>query len=51
MKRNTRVPGGIQLLAVGYKNNSRKVLRFIATEGDGSTEPGDTYLSCFPEKI
>ena len=49
MKSTTRVPGGIQLLAVGYKNNSRKVLGFIATEGAGSTEPGDTYLSCFPD--
>ena len=24
-----------------------KVLLFIATERDGSTEPGDTYVSCF----
>ena len=30
------------LLAIGYKSNSRKVLGFIATEGAGSTEPGDT---------
>ena len=39
------------LLAIGYKYNSRKVLGFIATEGAGSTEPGDPYLSCFPEII
>ena len=25
------------------------VLVFIATEGDGSTEPGNPYLSCFPD--
>ena len=43
-----RVPGGKPLLAIGYKYNYRMVLVFIATEGDGSTEPGDTYLSCFP---
>ena len=34
---------------IGYKYNSRKFLGFIATEGGGSTEPGNTYLSCFPE--
>ena len=39
--------GGIPLLAIGYKYNYRKVLGFIATEVYGSTEPGDTYLSCF----
>ena len=32
-------PGKSPLLAIGYKSNSRKVLGFIATEGDGSTEP------------
>ena len=42
-------PGEIPLLAIGYKYDSRKVLGFIATEGSGSTEPGDTYLSCFPD--
>ena len=49
MKSTRRVSGEIPLLAIGYKYNYRKVLLFIATEGDGSTEPGDTYLSCFPE--
>ena len=44
-----RFPGEISLLAIGYKYNSRKVLGFIATEGAGSTEPGDPYLSCFPD--
>ena len=36
-------PGERTLLAIGYKYNSRKVLGFIATEGAGSTEPGDPY--------
>ena len=34
-------------MAIGYKYTSRKVLGFIATEGDGSTEPCDPYLSYF----
>ena len=37
------------LLTIGYKYNSRKVLGFIATKGDGSNEQGDPYLSCFPD--
>ena len=37
------------LLAIGYKYSSSKLLVFIATEGAGSTEPGDPYLSCFPD--
>ena len=42
-------PGERPLLAIGYKYNSRKFLGFIATEGFGSTELGDTYLSRFPD--
>ena len=49
MKSNPRVPGGRPLLDIGYKYISRKVLGFISTDGAGSTEPGDPYLSCFPE--
>ena len=37
------------LLAIGYKYSYRNVIGFIATEGAGSNEPGDTYLSCFPD--
>ena len=44
-----RVPVGRSLLAIGYKYNYRKVLVFIASEGAGSTEPGDPYLSSFPD--
>ena len=34
-------------MAIGYKENSWKVLRFIANKGDWSTDPDDPYLSCF----
>ena len=45
MKSTPRVYDGRPLLNIGYKYNSNKVLGFIATEGDGSNEPGDTiYL-------
>ena len=44
LKSTPRFPGESPLLAIGYKYNSRKVLVFIATEGAGSTEPGDIYL-------
>ena len=49
MKSTPRVPGYQPLMVIGYKNNSRKVLGFIATEGDGSTELGNPYLSRFPD--
>ena len=49
LKITPRFPGETPLLAIGYKYNSRKVLGFIATEGAGSTEPDDPYLSCFPD--
>ena len=49
MKSIPIVPGGRPLLAIGYKYNSRKFLGFIATKGAGSTEPGDLYLSRFPD--
>ena len=49
LRSTPRFPSEIPLLDIGYKYNSRKVLGFIATEGAGSTEPGDPYLSCFPD--
>ena len=49
MKSTPRVAGGIPLVAIGYKYNSRKVLVFIATQGGGGNEPGDPYLSYFPD--
>ena len=36
-----------KLMAIGYKYNSREIIGFISTEGSGSTEPGDPYLSHF----
>ena len=44
MKSTLIVTGGRPLIYIGYEYNSRKVLCFIATEGAGSTEPGDPYL-------
>ena len=44
-----RVPGDRPLLDIGYKYNYSKILGFIATEWSGSTEPGNPYLSPFPE--
>ena len=44
-----RFPCGSPLLDIGYKYNYRKVLGFIDTDGTGSTEPGDPYLSRFPD--
>ena len=41
--------GDIPLMAIGYKQNSHKVLVFITTEGSGSTDPVDIYLSRFPD--
>ena len=49
LKSNTRVPGDRPLMDIGYKYSYRNVLGFIDTEGAGSTEPGDPYLSYFPE--
>ena len=49
MKSTPILPGERPLLDIGYKYNSRNVLGFIATEGSGSTEPGDYYLSHFPD--
>ena len=47
MNNTPRFPVERPLLAIGYKYSYRKVLVFIAIEGGGSTEPGDTYLSRF----
>ena len=44
-----RFPGERPLPAIGYKYKSRNVLGFIDTEVFGITEPGEPYLSCFPD--
>ena len=47
MKSTQIVPGGRTVMVIGCKYNYRKVLCFIADEEDGSTGPGDPYLSHF----
>ena len=49
MKSSPRVLGLIPFTDIGYKYSYRKVLGFIASEGDGSTDPGDPYLYLFPD--
>ena len=49
MKITPRVTGDRPIISIVYKCSSRKVLQFIATEEDGSTEPGDPYLYCFSD--
>ena len=44
------VTGDIPHIEIGYKYNYRKALWFIYTRWAGSTEPGDPYLSNFPDK-
>ena len=34
---------GIELIAIGYKYNKRRVICFIATKGSGNTKPGTPY--------
>ena len=36
-------------MAIGYQYNSQKVIGFISAEGDDSTVPDYSYLSCFPD--
>ena len=47
MKITQRFFVGRPLLYIRYKYNSRKVLGFIATEGDEITKPSDPYLALF----
>jgi hypothetical protein len=42
---------GLQLLAIGYKYNARKILLFVATKNAGSTKPGTPYKAKFPDKF
>jgi hypothetical protein len=38
---------GVDLIAIGYKYNSSKVISFICTKGAGNTMPGDPYKACW----
>ena len=49
MKIAPRVTGDRPLLAIDYKYNIGKCVGFIGTEVAGSTEPGNPFLSCFPD--
>ena len=49
MKSNPRFTSDRPCLDIGQKDNSRKFPGFIATEGYGSTEPGDPHLSRYPD--
>jgi len=40
---------GVEVVAVGYKYNTKKVLFFAMTKGAGSTEPGEPYVVKFPD--
>ena len=51
MKITERDIVGRTLMVIGYKYYSSKVPRCIATEGSGSTEKVDPYLSCYPEIV
>ena len=39
----TKTPAEVELLAIGYNYNKRKVVCFLATKGAGHTEPGTPY--------
>ena len=41
---------GSNLVAIGYKYNSSKVLCFLATKNAGSTKNGEPYIAKFPDK-
>jgi hypothetical protein len=41
----------VQLLAIGYKYNARKILLFVATKNAGSTKPGTPYKAKFPDQF
>ena len=49
MKITPRVPGDIPPMEIRYRYNSIKVLGFIAIGGSRISEPGDPYLSSFPD--
>ena len=36
-------PNGVELMSIGYKYNSKRILFFVATRDAGSTFPGEPY--------
>ena len=49
MKSDPRVSGDKPLTVIGYKYRYHTVLGFIAMKGGWSTEPGEPYLSHYPD--
>ena len=43
-------PTGVELVATGYKYNSKKVLTFISSAGAGSTTDGNPYEMKYTDK-
>jgi len=41
---------GVEIVAIGYKYNAKKVLFFVMTKGAGSTESGAPYVAKFPDR-
>ena len=39
------------LVAIGYKYNTKTVLQFVCTKGAGATKAGEPYQARFPEKF
>ena len=48
IKSTTIFNGDRHLVAIRYKLKSWKVIWFISIEGSVNTDPGDTYLFCYP---
>jgi hypothetical protein len=42
-------PKGHDLICIGYKYSSSKVLVFLGTKNAGSTKPGEPYIARFPD--
>ena len=42
---------GVDVVAVGYKYNSKKVIFFVMTKGAGSTEPGEPHVVQFTSPL
>ena len=41
---------GVDIVAIGYKYNAKKVLFFVMTKGAGSTKSGAPYVAKFPDR-
>ena len=48
---NLMIPGGLQLIFIGYNYNKLKVLYFIVRDNAGITKTGIPYLSEYPNQF